>query len=97
MESGKNGIDLICKAELEIQTQRANVWTTKRGGKGGGGMNWETGIDIHTLSILRTKQMPNENLLYGTGTLLMLCGDLNGKEIQKGGDILQLISFAIQP
>ena len=35
--------------------------------KGGreGGMNWEIGIDIYT--ILYTKQITNENLLYSTG------------------------------
>ena len=30
----------------------------------GSRMNWETGIDIHTL--LCIKQVTNENLLYGT-------------------------------
>ena len=30
-------------------------------------MNWEIGMDIYTLSILRTKQVTNENLLYSTG------------------------------
>ena len=28
------------------------------------GMNWETGIDVHTLLILCIKQMTDENLLY---------------------------------
>ena len=32
-----------------------------------GGMNWEIGIDIHTLLILCLKQVTNENLLYRTG------------------------------
>ena len=31
----------------------------------GGGMNWETGIDIYTP--LCVKQVTNENLLYSTG------------------------------
>ena len=34
-------------------------------GRGGGGMNWETGIDIYTL--LCIKQITNENLLYSIG------------------------------
>ena len=51
---------------------------------GEGAMNWEIGIDIHTL--LCIKQITNENRLYSTGNS-MLCGDLNGKEIQKRGDI----------
>ena len=47
-------------------------------------MKWETGIDIHTLICI--KYRTNENLLYSTGNSV-LCGDLNGKEIQKRGDI----------
>lgn len=31
--------------------------------------------------------MANENLLYRTGTSLMLCGDLDGEEIQEKRDI----------
>ena len=45
-----------------------------------GGINWEVGTEINTL--LCMKQGTNENLLYRTGTSV-LCGDLNGKEIQK--------------
>ena len=30
-------------------------------------MDWETGIDIYTLSILRVKQTTNDNLLDSTG------------------------------
>ena len=33
--------------------------------KGGGGLNWEIGIDIYTL--LCIKEITNENLLYSTG------------------------------
>ena len=36
-----------------------------QGGKGGGGINWETGIDIYTL--LYIKQITNKDLLYSTG------------------------------
>ena len=36
--------------------------------------------------LLCIKQIANENLLYSTGKLYsVLCGDLNGKEILKGG------------
>ena len=31
-------------------------------GRGGGGMNWEIGIDIYTLICI--KQITNKNLLY---------------------------------
>ena len=60
----KNGTDeLICKAEIESQMQKTNLWLPK--GEGRGGMNWEIGIDIYTL--LYVKQITNENLLYSTG------------------------------
>ena len=49
-------------------------------------MNWEIGTDICTLLILCINQITNEDLLYSTGNSV-LCGDLNGKEIQKRGDI----------
>ena len=54
-----------------------------------GGMNWEVEIDIYTL--LSIKEMANENLHIGQGTLL--CGDLNGKEIQKRGAIDMICSL----
>ena len=62
----KNGTDEpVCKAEIETQMQRTNIWTPKGGsggGCGGGGMNWEIGIDIYTLICI--KQITNKNLLY---------------------------------
>ena len=52
-------------------------------------MNWEIGTDTHMLLIRCINWITNENLLCTTGnsTALMLCGDLNGKEIQKRGAI----------
>ena len=35
--------------------------------KGGGGMNWETGVDTFTLLLLWIKQISNEKLLHSTG------------------------------
>ena len=44
--SQKNGInEPVCKAEIETQMERTNVWTPK--GKRGNAMNWEIGIDIY--------------------------------------------------
>ena len=62
----KNGTDEpVCKAEIETQMQRTNIWTL-RGESGvggtGGGLNWEIGIDIYTLICI--KQINNKNLLY---------------------------------
>ena len=38
-----------------------------QGGRGGGGMNWEIGMDICSLLTLHIKQIPNENLLDSSG------------------------------
>ena len=56
-----------------------------KGERVGSGMNWENGVDIYTLSCI--KQTTNENLLYSTGDSTGCSGDLNGKKIQKPGDI----------
>ena len=52
----ENGTDeTVCKAEIETQIQRTNVWAPRgevKGG-GGGGMNWEIGIDIYTLICIK--------------------------------------------
>ena len=44
------------------QTYGHQVGETGMGGGGGSGMNWEIGIDIHTLICI--KQITNKNLLY---------------------------------
>ena len=41
----------------------------------------------NTLLILRINKWLNENPLQSTGNTSILCGDLNGKEIQKRVDI----------
>ena len=58
-----------------------------QGGKGWGGRNWETGIDTYTLLILCIKWTTDGNMLLAQGTHLVLCGNLNGREVQKAGDI----------
>ena len=55
-------------------------------------MNWEIGIDIYTL--LCIKQITNKDLLYSTGNSV-LCGGLNGKEIQNRGDICRRIADSL--
>ena len=54
----ENGTDeSVCRAEIETQMQRTNVWTPRGergGGLGGGGvMNWEIGIDMYTLMCIK--------------------------------------------
>ena len=61
----KNGIDEpVCKAEIETQMQRTNMWTLigEVGWGGDDGMNWEIGIDIYSLICI--KWITNKNLLY---------------------------------
>ena len=41
----------VCKAEIETQMQRTNLWTPS--GERRGGMNWEIGIDIYTLICIK--------------------------------------------
>ena len=55
--------ELIYKTEIELQMQKTNLWLP--GDKGGGGINWEIGIDVYTL--LHIKQITNKDLLYSTG------------------------------
>ena len=48
----ENGTDkLVCRAEIETQMWRTNVWTPR--GEKGGGMNWEFGIDIYKLICIK--------------------------------------------
>lgn len=49
----------------------------------GGGMNWEIRTAISTLDSMH--KITHESLLHGTGDYSVLCGALNGKEIQKRG------------
>ena len=63
----ENGTDEpVCRAEIETQMQRTNVWTPRgesHGGAGDGGvMNWAIGIDMYTLMCI--KLMTNKNLQY---------------------------------
>ena len=53
----------------------------------GGGVNWETGTDLYVLLTLCIKQITSKNLLYSSGNYSVLCGDLDGKEIQRRRDI----------
>ena len=56
-------------------------------------MDWDWHM---TLSILNIKQITNENHLYSTGELYsVLWGDLNGKGIQKRGDICKHIADSL--
>ena len=50
----KNGTnEPVCKAEIQTQMQRTEVWTSR--GKRGGGINWEFETDIYTLLCIKWK------------------------------------------
>lgn len=52
--------------------------------EGGNEMNWEIGTDLDTLLMLCVTLIINEKPVYKHGELFSsLCGDLEGKEIQK--------------
>ena len=65
--------DLTCKAEIETQTERTNVWTLRGQMRVVvmvlGGWWWkELGDwDRHVFTTMYMKQITNENLLYCTG------------------------------
>ena len=78
----KNGTDEpICKAEIQTQAQRTNVWTPRRERGWDRWGHW--GVDKYILLCL--KQITIENGLYRTGNYSVLCGDLTRKEIQRRG------------
>ena len=61
----KSGTDeSICKAEIETQAKRTELWTLGEGRVGR--VNWEIRICIHTL--LCRKQMTDENLALSGGS-----------------------------
>ena len=81
---------LICKVEVETQTQRTSVWIPRGSGVGRIG---RLGLTyIHTtdtmnktennkmMRVMRTSWVPH-------GSLLTPCSDQNGKGIQKTGDM----------
>ena len=71
-----------------LQAQRTNVWIPRWEGM----RNWEIGIDS-----MYERDNRCEHSVYRTGNS-MHCGDLNGREIQKGGVIcyIWLIHFVVQ-
>ena len=50
-------------------------------------MNGEIGTDLYVSLTLCIKQTTSKNLLYSSGNYSVLCGDPNGKEIQRREDI----------
>ena len=73
---------LICKAETDTYVENnADIKVGKRSG----GMDWETGIGIHTL--LCIKQTIKENLLYSTGNSTWCFVVIYMERKSKRGDI----------
>ena len=63
-EGGKK-VQMNLFTKQESQMQKTNLWLSGDKGLGGGKINWEIAIDIHTL--LYIKQITNKKLLYSTG------------------------------
>ena len=59
-------MNLFTKQKLQKLSHRCRQQTCGyQGGKGWGGINWETGAHMYTL--LDIKEITNKNLLYSTG------------------------------
>ena len=50
-------------------------------------MDWDIGTDTWIFLIPCPAEMADEILLYSAGLHSGLCADLNGEEIQEGGDL----------
>ena len=81
LKKKKNTNELICKTEIDSQTQKTNLGLPK--GKGGkGGINYEFGVNRYT--VLYAKQINNKNLLYSTGNCTQYFAiTYMGKEYEK--------------
>ena len=80
--------ELIYKTEIQSQMQKTNLQLP--GGKKGGRIKWEIGIDMYTL--LCIKQITNENL-YSTGNSPVMT--YMGKESKKSVDICICITDSL--
>ena len=68
--------------QKQTHRHRTQTYGYQRGKVGGGGINQESGINIHTL--LYIKQMNNKDLVYSTGNYTQcLVITYNGKESEK--------------
>ena len=54
--------------DAEVENKHMDTKAGERGKSGGGGMNWEIGIDIYTLICI--KWITNMNLLYKKNKIL---------------------------
>ena len=66
---------------IDSQAQKTNLWSP-RGKVGGGGINWEFGINRYIL--LSIKEMNNKGLLYSTGKYIQEPMIIStGKDVEK--------------
>ena len=56
-------------------------------------MNWEIRVDIHKLLCMKKIMMTSYCIVQGT--LSVLCTDLDGREIQKRGDLCKHIADSL--
>ena len=80
-----------------ITVQGTQMWMPS--GKDGGEMDWETGLDVRALLILRIKLITNENLLHRSGSSTQ-CSAVTklGRESKNKGIYVcvEVIHFAVQ-
>ena len=81
LKKKKDTNEIIYGTEIDPQTEITNLWLPK--GEGGGGINWEVGINIYTP--LYIKYITNKKLLYSTGNYAQyFVITYEGKETEKG-------------
>ena len=82
----KNGIDeLVCKPEIDTDVDNKHIGTKRVRGNG---MDWETGVDVHTLMCM--KQVTSENLGYSARSSLCSVATLQGRRSQEEGVYLYM-------
>ena len=78
----ENGTDeRTCKAEIETQTERANIWAWREGRDSE--VSWKVGTDVYILRTMYEIVDWWEPTVWHREFYSVPCDELNGKEIQK--------------
>ena len=85
--------ELVYKTEIDLQTQKINLWLPKGKGRG---INQESGINRYTL--LHIKQKNNKDLMYSTENYIqyLIIIIYNRKESKKGYIYIYIYIFATE-
>ena len=84
------------RSKVLSPTDTESKYMDAKEGRVRGGMNWEIGINIHTIDTMSKIDNSWEPTLWYKELYSVLCGDLNGKEIQRRGDICVGVADSIR-